>query len=331
MAVIGTTRPIAGTSVSSVGRNPGASVVGTSFNSVFSNKAPGAPIKPAKVTMPAYPGGDPTRPVLPGVDRKDFGSPDRTGIDEAAKEAAAAAQGFNDPTSTGAFKAAMGLAAEKGASAVQDIARQGRDAASRAGYTGGFNVHAKQADAERFKAISEAGFAGVASVRDQEAQMYGHASSALASLMSAYNAAMTASNVAYGTTKAGQAQAQATIDLGFTKMVQDKNLSFMDATNAANMLQAQLDQAYNNSMIDNARYTQMTQSLQAQLAMEQARLKEQGRQFDITRADAQRNTALQLEEAAKLRRERGVDPNTGQHYGQSHIQTGRPGSVFQNI
>jgi hypothetical protein len=324
--------PIAGTSVSTVGRGPGNSVLGTSFNQVLKN-APNAPIKPPKVTMPnaAGYGPNPERPLIPGVTRKDFGMPDRTGIDAAAKEAAAAVRGFNDPTSTGAFKAAMGLAAEKGASAVSEYQRTGRDAASRAGYTGGFNVGAKKADAERFKALSEAGFAGVASVRADEANMYGHASSALSSLMSSYNSAITASNVGFATTKAAQAQAQATIDLGFSKLVQDKNLSFMDATNAANMLQAQLDQAYNGSLIDNARYSQMTQSLQAQLAMEQARLKEQGRQFDITRADSQQNTNLQLEEAAKLRRERGVDPNTGQRFGQSHTQTGRPGSVFQNI
>jgi hypothetical protein len=140
--------------------------------------------------------------------------------------------------------------------------------------------------------------------------------------MSAYNSAMTASNVGFATTKADQAKAQATIDLGFSKMIQDKNLTFMDATNAAKMLQAQLDQAYNGSLIDNAKYAQMSQSLAAQLAFEQARLKEQGRQFDITHADSQRSVDLALEEAAKLRNERGVDPTTGKRYGQANPKLG---------
>jgi hypothetical protein len=235
------------------------------------------------------------------VDRKDFGNPDRTGIDEAAKAAREAAKNFNDPTQTSAFKAAMGLAAERGASALGEVERSGRDAASRAGYTGGFNAAAKAANADRFKATAEAGFAGVASIRDQEADMYGKASGALASLMSAYNSAMTASNVAFATSKADQARAQATIDLGFSKMIQDKNLTFMDATNAAKMLQAQLDQAYNGSLIDNARYTQMSQSLAAQLASEQARLKEQGRQFDLGRLDQNRQFNQGRTDAADAR------------------------------
>jgi hypothetical protein len=335
-----------------VGSTAGTKGVGSSFTSAFTSggKAPGAKIKPAKVTMPNKNdfGPDPTRPIVGAPDviarpnRKDFGMPDRTGIANAAKTANQAAKNFNDPTNSLAFTSLMGLASEKGASAMSEVDRANRNAASKAGYTGGFSSMTKQADAERFKALSEAGFAGAASVRDQEADMYGKASSSLSSLMSAYNSAMTASNVAFAGTLADRNKSQAelnldakkqqaVLDLGFSQLVQTKNLSFADATSAANQLQAQLDQAFNNSLIDNAKYDQMSASLQAQLATEQARLKEQGRQFDLTRADSKMNTALALEEAAKLRRERGIDPNTGQPFGQSHPQTGKPGSVFQNI
>ena len=75
----------------------------------------------------------------------------------------------------------------------------------------------------------------------------------------------------------------------------------------------------------------MSQSLAAQLAAEQAKLKEQGRQFDITRADSQRSVDLALEEAAKARNERGVDPTTGKHYGQGDptLGTGRNETKFK--
>lgn len=336
--------------------NVGSSVssrdgVGNTFSKVFKNGGPpNAKITPSKVKMPdkGNYGPDPTRPIVGGTtpiampDRKAFGTPDRTGIKQAANEANQAARDFNDPTNGAGFKAAMGLASEKGASAMGEVARNARNTASRAGYTGGFNAITKQADADRFKALSEAGFAGVAAEREQSADMYGKASSSLSSLMGAYNSAMTASNVAFGNAVSdrnkSQAQIdadakkqQAVLDLGFSQLVQEKNLSFADATNAANQLQAQLDQAFNNSLIDNAKYDQMSASLQAQLAMEQARLKEQGRQFDLSRADSKEARDLALEEAAKLRRERGVDPNTGQQFGQSHRQTGALGSVFDNI
>jgi len=335
------------------GQTGGGFGVGSSFGTIISgSKPPNAAIKPPKVGMPTKSdyGPDPTRPIvgatspIPTPKHSDFGHPDKTGIQEAANVANQAAKNFNDPTNSLAFKNLMGLASEKGASAMSEVERNARNSASKAGYTGGFNAITQQADAERFHALSEAGFAGAQTIREGEADVYGHASSSLASLMSAYNASMTASNVAYGNAvaDANKTQAeinadakkqQAVLDLGFSQLVQQKNLSFADATNAARQLQAQLDQAYNGSLIDNAKYNQMSASLQNQLMMEQARLKEQGRQFDLTRADSKEARDLALEEAAKLRRERGVDPNTGQHFGETHTphQVGKPGSVFQNI
>lgn len=318
---------MAGTSQSSLG------TVGVGTKTVFGGKAgdtftgilnsgtrgPAPAIKRAVVALPdrGALGPDPTRIVLPTVTRDAFGMPDRTGIDATAKAASDALIERDNPTQSNAFRNIMGAQSERSSAIQDEVRRTAQDSASRAGYTGGFNASVRQANADRFKADAEAGYTAAGQVREQGGEMYKAASGALTGLMSAYNSALTASNVAFATTRAEQEKAQATIDFGLSKMVQDKNLSFMEATNAAQMLQGQLDQAYNGSLIDVARYNQMSLSLDRQLANEQARLKEQGRQFDLTRADSQRSVDLALAEAAKNRTSRGVDPS-GRPYGNAN-------------
>lgn len=277
---------------------------GSTFNSIFESgiRGPAPAIKRAVVALPdrASLGPDPTRIVLPTVTRDAFGMPDRTGIDATAKAASDALIERDNPTQSSAFKNIMGAQGERSSAIQDEVRRAAQDSASRAGYAGGFNASVRQANADRFKADAEAGYTAAGQVREQGGEMYKAASSALTGLMSSYNDALTKSNVAYATTKAEQEKAQATIDFGLSQMVQDKNLSFMEATNAAHMLQGQLDQAYNGSLIDVARYNQMSSSLDKQLANEQARLAEQGRQFDVGLSSRERQA--QLERDAQMAR-----------------------------
>jgi hypothetical protein len=266
---------------------------GDTFSSIFSSSSklgPPPAIKRALVTLPnkADLGPDPTRIVLPTVTRDAFGMPDRTGIAMTEQAAANALKERDDPTHSNAFRDIMGAQSERSSAIQDEVKRAAQDSASRAGYTGGFNASVRQANADRFKVDAEAGYTAAGKIREQGTTMYAAASSALTGLMSAYNDALTKSNVAYATTKAEQERAQGTLDFGLSKMIQDKNLSFLEATNAAHMLQGQLDQAYNGSLIDVARYNQMSLSLDRQLANEQARLAEQGRQFDLSRGDQNR-------------------------------------------
>ena len=68
----GTTRAGSGGGGGRVGA--GGTGVGSAFGNILSQRAPKAAITRQKVEMPTYPGGpDPTRPVIPGVSRSDFG------------------------------------------------------------------------------------------------------------------------------------------------------------------------------------------------------------------------------------------------------------------
>jgi len=199
-------------------------------------------------------------------------------------------KGFNDPTKTSAFASLMGLAQEKTASAQSEIERGARDATSRAGYSGGFNADAKQAARDRMSAVAETGFAGAAQIRGEELKGYEVASGNLATQVGSYNDAMTRVNTAFGNALASSRETQGQLDLGFADLVTKSNLSYADAAAQAKQLQAQLDQAYNSSLIDNAKYTQMQRSLDAEFARADAALKEKAREFDLSRKDALTST-----------------------------------------
>jgi len=296
----------------------------TSGSSLLSNilmngRAPGAKIARPVVQTPnrgdyGQPGA---RPTITTPNRSDFGTPSREGINAASAAAGKARHNFNNPTASLAFQNLMNLAQEQTGSAEAEISRESRDAASRAGYTGGFGSRARAAGNDRLHALAEAGFAGAAKVREDELGMYNTAQGSLTELIKGANAEQGASNRAFGGALASAHEAQGGLDLGFSKLVQERDLSWAEAKGEAQRLQAQLDQAYNGSLIDNARYTQMSASLQAQLESERNRLAESKRQFDLTRGDAQL-------EAARNRLSAGIDPVTGQRYGQAHQASENP-------
>lgn len=276
-------------------------------------KAPNANITRPTVAMPdkADYGSPGQRPTITMPNRPDFGGgsvESKLYMKEAGKTAHNALTGFNNPTGTAAFQNLMNLAQEQTGSAEAEISRHAKDAAARAGYTGGFQTAAKQASYDRLHALAEAGFGGAAQIRSEQLGLYNQAHGDLTSLVNSYNQAQNASNIAYGQALAGAHEAQGNLDLGFSKLVQEGNLSYADAKGEAQRLQAQLDSAYNNQLIDNAKYTQMSASLAAQLESERMRLAQQKEQFNLTRNDS-------LLEAARLRKERGVDPVTGKKYG----------------
>lgn len=305
------------------------------------------------------------RPTVARPDVSDFshwgGLPDRSAIDEAAGAAREARAAFNDPTHTSAFANLMGLAQEQTASAEGEANRRAEDATSRAGYTGGFHAGAKQAAQDRMKAVSETGFAGAAQIRGEEAGVYGNALSNLNSGVSAYNEQMNTRNIAFGNAVAesdrnrasldaeyarqvneanvafGNAlsssrETQGHLDLGFADLVNRSNMNYADAAAHARELQAQLDQAYNGSLIDNAKYTQMQRSLSAEWATAQAQLKEKAREFDTTSAedkrrfDLTRGDSLNLQD--KAARSQGIDPTTGRRYGYANPAPGGMSSLY---
>lgn len=295
----------AGSSVSRSGTS------GSSLSTILmQGRAPGAKITRPKVAGPSrgdY-GTPGPRPTIALPNRSDFGTPNDEGIGGAASAASRARRGFNNPTGTAAFGNLMNLAQEQTASAEAEIGREAKDAASRAGYSGGFGSRARAAGSDRLHALAEAGFAGAAKIREEELGMYNTAQGSLTDLITSRNAQMGESNRAFGGALASAHEAQGGLDLGFSKLVQERDLSYAEAKGEAQRLQAQLDQAFNGSLIDNARYEQMSTSLAAQLESEKMRLAEGKRQFNMTREDS-------LVEAARGRKERGVDPITGEKYG----------------
>lgn len=307
--------------------SPGSSMLS---NILLQGRAPGAPIQRPTVPLPnrgdyGTPG---SRPTITNPTRGDFGTASDAGIKEAATEAGSALRGFNDPTHTAAFRNLMNLSQEQTGTAAAEIDRESKDAASRAGFTGGFGARARAAGNDRLHALAEAGFAGAASIRDQQAGVYNTAEGALTSLLNTRNQEQGAGDRAFGSALASAHEHQGDLDLGFSKLVQERDLSWADAKSEAQRMQAQLDEAYNNSMIDNARYTQMSASLAAQLESERNRLAESKREFDLTRSDslaAQRQAEL---EAARNRTSQGIDPVTGQRYGNANPA---PGDMLSQV
>lgn len=78
---------------------------------------------------------------------------------------------YTHPTSSPAFRAAMGLAREQTGAASAEVQRNAMEASQKRGYFGGYDP--RQSDIDRMSALSEAGFAGVKSIRDQALSKYG--------------------------------------------------------------------------------------------------------------------------------------------------------------
>lgn len=302
----------------------GMGAIGSGFRSLFGRSA-GAQIKRPVVAGPNPEDYRPTatRPVVGLPTRADFGpAPDKTDILNARKDVAGFRKGFNDPTHTTAFQNLMGYTEETTGAQEAEVARAAREASSRAGYAGGFNQAAKQAARDRMTATATAGFEGADAIRKQELEGYGLASTALTGRVGSYNDTMSRINTAFGNALASAHETQGHIDLGFADLVQKGQLSYADAVATAKQLQAQLDQAFNGSLIDNAKYMQMQRSLEVEWARAQQALAEQAREFDVTQRESNRRFDLgegdTLADIAKQRTSLGIDPTTGEHYGPAH-------------
>lgn len=290
----------------------------------FTRQAGGLVANPnaGKISRPIVPmpgrgdfGAPIAAPTVQGPNRKDFGQADRGGIADAGRDLSKFRQGFNDPTSTGAFQNLMKLTNEQTAAQESEVARHARDATSRAGYTGGFSAATRQARGDRMKALAEAGFAGAAQVRGEELDAYKSAGDRFAQLMSGYNQAQSAGNVAFGNAASSAKELQARLGMDTAGLNQQSQLAWAGAKADAQKLQSQLDSAFNNQLIDAGRYQQMSESVAAQLKLQELKLAEDQRQFNLSRSDMQAGQKREDLERARLRNERSVDPSTGQHYG----------------
>lgn len=289
-----------------------------------SSGAPNAPIKPVKVDLPNRGdfGGPAATPTITPPSRSDFGTPDRAGIDEAAKAGRDALKGFNDPTSTGAFQRLMGLAGEQTAAQAGEQSRHAADAAQRRGYGGGFESTARSAAADRMSALATAGFAGAQSIQQAEGEQYGRAIGAFTELQKSYNEALSTGDVAFAhdltTTRIQQAQAQlSTLDLN-----QRQQLAYADALNQAKQLQATLNEQFNKDLIDNNRFIQGQAQVAAQLAAQMATLQEHKREFDISDAERKREFDLGLKANPGTALRTFEDPRFG---GGKNVRSGAPG------
>lgn len=224
-------------------------------------------------------------PQIQTPNRADFGpGPNRDDVNLARHDVNMFRGQYNDPTHSSAFTDLMGLSQEQTAQTAAEARRSGQDAASRAGYSGGFNAAGKQAARDRMSAVATAGFGAAKDIRDQALTGYNTAEQGLSSAISSYNGAQTAINTAFGNALSSAHEKQGDLNLGFADIVSKSNLSYADAAAQAQQLQAQLDEAFNSNLIDNAKYNQMNISLQAEWARAQAELKEKAREFNVTSA-----------------------------------------------
>lgn len=273
------------------------SLLGTNFSKMFSG-APNAPIKPPVVKMPSP--GDFGTPVsfenVPMPSRSDFGTPSQEGIVEAASEARQALQGFNNPRGTQAFSNLMGLASEVTARQAGEARRRAADAAQRSGYSASRANVTRQSERDRMLALAETGFQGAATIREQQGAVYATAKAAFAELQSAYQQAKAAGDIAYANAVTATHFKNAEMALGAAGLNIQQKLAFGNALNDARKTQAQLDQAYNNSLIDNNRYISAQQQIAAQLLATQMALAQKSWQFQQEMAFKSKSLAEQMRE-----------------------------------
>lgn len=255
--------------------------IGSTFKTLFSG-APNAPIKQAKVVLPSRSDyGAPTAaPTIADPSRSSYGTPDATGLKDTRGTAMKAQFGFNNPRGTGAFKSLMGLAEAQTSQQVSEQGRHASDAAQRRGYSGGFEDSARQSQQDRMSGLASAGFAGADQVRQSEGEEYGRAIGAFTQLQSSYNEAKSAGDISFAKDLTATHLANAENTLKTAGLNMDQQQAFASGLNEAKMLQAKLDQDYNNSLIDNNRFIEGQQQISAQLLAQQMALQEKQREFD---------------------------------------------------
>lgn len=266
----------------SAGFKGGGGKIGTSFTNIVSGK-PNAPIKRPIVERPSMGdfGAPVQAPTIQGPNRKDFGTVDPAGIKKAAFDANRALKGFNDPRSTKAFQDLMGLASERTAAGVANRRKDAALATQRSGSKVGYEDEARQAERDRMSALATAGFEGAASIREQQAGVYQAAEGAFAQLQTSYNAAKQAGDTAFANalTETNFKNAEAQLQAAGLNM--EQKLAYGNALNEARKLQAQLDQQFNNSLIDNNKYIEGQQQIAAQLLAQQQALEQHKKEFEF--------------------------------------------------
>jgi hypothetical protein len=258
----------------------GINQVGTNFNKLVSGK-PNAPIKPPVVSMPnrgdyGVPG---VAPTVGDPNRKNYGEPSNAGIPQAAAAARRALADVNNPTGSEYFKSLMGAASQTQAAGEASTTFAAKEAGQRSGYA---NADAgREAHQARLSnlAIAETG-AGKDAAELAE-KTYGTAENAFVGLQTSYNQAKQAGDTAYAQDLTQTHLANAQNFLQNAGLNMNQQVSFAHDLNEAKGLQAKLDQDFNNSLIDNNRYIEQSQQIAAQLAMQQAALKQHAYEFDV--------------------------------------------------
>jgi len=267
----------------------GGGQIGSFFGSLTRGGSAGANIQRPTVAAPnrsefGTPGA---APVIQGPNRSDYGlSPTdqaatQAGIATTAATAEEARKGFNDPTSTGAFKNIMGLAQEQTGEAAQEAQRHASDVAQRRGYAGGFEDTARATGQQRMQALAQAGFAGAQAVQEQEGAQYGRAVGAFVQLQDSYNQAQVTGNTSYAHDLTNTHIANAENALKTMELYQNQLLAFASSIQQAKQLQAQLNEQFNKDLIDNNRFISMNKEIAASLAATMMGLQEKGREFDV--------------------------------------------------
>ena len=272
--------PISGTVVGSTGSVGGTTQVGTNFNKLVSGK-PNAPIKPPVVSMPNrgdY-GAPGVAPTVGDPNRKNYGEPSTAGIPQAAKAAHDALGMVKNPTGSEYFRNLMGQADATLAQAESSANFEAKDAAQKSGF--GNADSARMAQQDKMSALAMSEFAGGKAAAELGTDLYGKAESAFVGLQTSFNQAKQAGDTAYAQDLTQTHLANAQNFLQNAGLNMNQQVSFAHDLNEAKGLQAKLDQDFNNSLIDNNRYIEQSQQIAAQLAMQQAALKQHAYEFDV--------------------------------------------------
>lgn len=194
------------------------------------------------------------RPVVERPAFGDYGAPNREGIGEQRGEALGFLGEYNNPTKSDAYGNILNVANERTAIAAAEEGRVSREAAQRRGYGGGgASATSRRAAQDRMVALALTAGEAATSIREQGGEMYKGASKNYTDLVGGYNAQMA-----------------------------DRNMQYAGALQEARRLQAELDSAFNNQLIDAAKYEQMSSSIEAQLEAQREKLAEEKRQFDLS-------------------------------------------------
>jgi hypothetical protein len=211
--------------------------------------------------------------------RSDYGTPSTAGIAEAAKDAHDASEMIRNPTGSEYFKHLMDSAAQTQAAGEAASNFAAKEAAQKGGF--GNTDAARMAAQGRMSnlAIAETGAGKDAATVGKD--WYASAEGAFAQLQTSYNAAKQAGDTAYAQDLTQTHLANANNFLQTAGLNMQQQVSFAHDLNEAKLTQAKLDQDFNNSLIDNNRYIEQSQQIAAQLAMQQAALKQHAYEFEV--------------------------------------------------